>query len=329
VLNVGLTGNIASGKSTVVELFKKWGATVIDADVLAREAQAPGSTVLAAIAKRFGTDVLAHDGTLDRAALRAKVIGDNPALLALNAMVHPAVQQRRLDLQRAARERGDAIVINDIPLLFEVLDPGQFDTVVLVDAPATVRRARLRALRGLPNDDADRMIAAQMPAERKRGQSQHVIENTGTLAELEQGARRVFDELRVQAARAGLQRERPGQRLLLCAVDANDTAATPALKAIEGRYTDAGMKIEHATAKGLGKALRGERPLSIVATAAAADGARTAWDAAVPPRPCPLYHLSPDPDPVAVRLDLRPWGHERIALSEEDGAGLAPRADLV
>jgi len=329
MLNVGLTGNIASGKSTVVELFKKWGATIIDADLLAREAQAPGSAVLAAIAKRFGADVLAPDGTLDRVALRAKVMGDDAALLALNAMVHPAVQQRRLDLQRAARDRGDAIVINDIPLLFEVLDPVQFDTVVLVDAPPVVRRARLRALRGLSSADADRMIAAQMPAERKRGQSRHVIENTGTLAELQQEARRVFDEVRVQAARAGLQRERPGQRILLCAVDAKDTAATPALKAIEGRYTDAGMKVEHATVKGLGKALRGERPLSIVATAAAGDGARTAWDAADPPRPCPLYHLSPDPDPVAVWLDLRPWGHERIALSEEDGAGLAPRADLV
>src|SRR6201988_2793460 len=329
MLNVGLTGNIASGKSTVVELFKKWGATIIDADLLAREAQAPGSAVVAAIAKRFGSGVLAPGGTLDRAALRGKVMGDNDALHALNAMVHPAVQQRHLDVQRPARERGDAIVINDIPLLFEVLDPARFDTVVLIDAPVPVRRARLRALRGLSNDDADRMIAAQMPAERKRAQSRHVIENAGTLAELEQEARRVFEELRVQAARADVKSERPGQRVLLRAVDPKDAAATPALNAIERRYADAGMKVEHATVKGLGKALRGERPLSIVATAAAGAGARTVWDTAAPPRPCPLYHLSPDPDPVAVRLDLRPWGHERIALSEEDGAGLAPRADLV
>lgn len=328
MLNVGLTGNIASGKSTVVALFKKWGATIIDADVLAREAQAPGSAVLAAIAKRFG-GVLGPDGSLDRAALRAKVMGDDDALLALNAIVHPAVQQRRLDLQRAAREHGDAIVINDIPLLFEVLDPSQFDSVVLVDASPAVRRARLRTLRGLSNEDADRMIAAQMPAERKRAQSQHVIENTGTLTALEQQARRVFDELRARAARASVQNEQPGQRLLLCSLDAKDTASTPVFKAIESRYTDAGMRVEHIPVKGLGKALRGDRPLSIVATDAAGAGARTAWDAAVPPRPCPLYHLSPDPDPVAVRLDLRPWGHDRIALSEEDGAGLAPRADLV
>jgi dephospho-CoA kinase len=329
VLNVGLTGNIASGKSTVVELFKQWGATVIDADVLAREAQTPGSTVLAAIARRFGSDVLAADGSLDRGALRAKVMGDNDALLALNAIVHPAVQQRRVDLQRAARERGDAILINDIPLLFEVLDPAHFDAVVLVDAPAAVRRARLRALRGLSNEDADRMIAAQMAAERKRAQSHHIIENTGTLAELETHARRVFDDLRIQAARAGVKNERPGQRVLLCAVDTKEDAASPALKAIERRYTDAGMRVEHATVKGLGKSLRTDRPLSIVATAAAGEDARAVWDSAVPPRPCPLYHLSADPDPVAVRLDLRPWGHERIVLSEEDGAGLAPKADLL
>jgi len=329
MLNVALTGNIAAGKSTVVDLFKNWGATIIDADVLAREAQAPGSTVLAAIARRFGSDVLAGDGSLDRGALRGKVMGDNEALLALNAIVHPAVQQRRIDLQRAARERGDAILINDIPLLFEVLDPAQFDAVVLVDAPPAVRRARLRALRGLTNEDADRMIAAQMTAEHKRAQSHHVIENSGSLAELEEHARKVFDTLRVQAARAGVKNEQPGQRLLLCSVDTKDDAASPALKAIASRYTDAGMRIEHATVKGLGKTLRADRPLSIVATAAAGEGARAAWDAAVPPRPCPLYHLSADPDPVAVRLDLRPWGHERIALSEEDGAGLAPKADLL
>jgi hypothetical protein len=110
------------------------------------------------------------------------------------------------------------------------MDPAQFDAVVLVDAPPAVRRARLRALRGLTNEDADRMIAAQMAAERKRAQSHHVIENTGTLAELEEQARKVFDALRVQAARAGVKNEQPGQRLLLCSVDTKDDAASPALK---------------------------------------------------------------------------------------------------
>jgi len=328
MLNVGLTGNIASGKSTVVELFKKWGATVIDADALARDAQAPGSAVLAAIARRFGGDVLSQDGTLDRAGLRAKVIGDDAALAALNAIVHPAVQQRRLELQRAAGERGDAIVVNDIPLLFEVLDPAQFDAVVLVDAPVTLRRTRLRALRGLSNEEADRMISAQMPAERKRPRSQYVIENAGTLGDLEKDVKRIFAELRKRAARTGVRDEAPGQTLILAGQDAKDAAA-PVLHAIERRYHDAGMRVQHTTAKGLAKLLKTVTPLSIVTTAQAADGARAAWDAADPPRPCRLYYLSPDPDPIAVRLDLRPWGHERVALSEEDGAGLAPRADLL
>src|SRR5207247_9303195 len=94
VLNVALTGNIAAGKSTVVDFFRRWGATIIDADELARQAQAPGSEVLAGLVRRFGSDVRAADGSLDRAALRAKVLADQAALAAANAIVHPAVQRR-------------------------------------------------------------------------------------------------------------------------------------------------------------------------------------------------------------------------------------------
>src|ERR1041384_7094125 len=183
MLNVALTGNIAAGKSTVVGFFRRWGATIIDADELAREAESPGSEVLAAIVRRFGADSLQPDGSLDRAALRAKVMGDDAALAALNQIVHPAVAERRDSLQRAAQDRGDLLVVNDIPLLFEALDPAQFAVVVLVDAPEALRRTRLRAMRGLSNDDADRMIAAQMPAARKRDRSQFVIANAGTLPE--------------------------------------------------------------------------------------------------------------------------------------------------
>jgi dephospho-CoA kinase len=199
MLNVGLTGNIASGKSTVVELFRRWGATVIDADALAREAQSPGGEVLAAIVRRFGADVLAADRSLDRAALRAKVMGDDAALAALNAIVHPAVRRRREELIRAARSRGDWLVVNDIPLLFEVLDPTEFDVVVLVDAPVAVRRTRLQAMRGLSNQEADRMIAAQMSAEQKRGRSHYVIDNDDTREALEAKARRVYDALAQRA----------------------------------------------------------------------------------------------------------------------------------
>ena len=324
MLNVALTGNIAAGKSTVVDWFRRWGATVIDADVLAREAQAPGSDVLTTIVRRFGTGVLAKDGSLDRAALRAKVMGDDEALSALNAIVHPAVQSRRDSLLEAARQRGDVLLVNDIPLLFEVLDPKQFDVIVVVDAPVALRRTRLRTKRGLSNEEADRMIAAQMDAERKRAQAQYVIENDGSLDALEAHAHDVFTALRRRAAGTA-----PGA-LLLCAADAKDEART--LDAIAKRYADAGARVERATGKAptLTKALRAIEPPphAVIATEAASAAARTAWiDAG---RPGTLLYLAEDPDPVAVRLDLRPWGKgpEAAALSEEGGTGLAPRADV-
>jgi dephospho-CoA kinase len=199
VLNVALTGNIAAGKSTVIALFRRWGATIIDADELVREVEAPGTAVHAAIARRFGPEVLSPDGTLDRAALRARVLEDDASLAALNALVHPAVERRREALVDAAWKRGDRIVVNDIPLLFEVLDPDQFDAVVLIDAPVAVRRARLCGLRGLSTEDADRMIAAQQPSDRKRKKSQYVIDNDGTLGDLERRARSVYDDLERRA----------------------------------------------------------------------------------------------------------------------------------
>jgi dephospho-CoA kinase len=173
---------------------------VIDADELVREVEAPGTPVHAAIVRRFGPEVMSPDGSLDRAALRSKVLADGAALAALNALVHPAVERRREALVDAAWKRGDRIVVNDIPLLFEALDPDQFDAIVLVDAPVAVRRARLRGLRGLSAEDADRMIAAQMATDRKRKKSQYVIDNDGTLDELERRARAVFAELERRAA---------------------------------------------------------------------------------------------------------------------------------
>jgi dephospho-CoA kinase len=201
MLHIALTGNIGAGKTTVANLFRRWGATVIDADALVREAQAPGSPVLTAIAERFGADVLGSDGALDRAALRRRVMGDAAALAALNALVHPAVQRRRAQLASAAEARGDRIVVSDIPLLFEVADPTAFDAVVLVDAPVEIRRARLLRDRELTATEADRMIAAQQAAESKRARSDYVIENGADLAALEAGARRVWAALEARAAR--------------------------------------------------------------------------------------------------------------------------------
>ena len=194
-LHIGLTGNIASGKSTVAELFRRWGATIIDADVLAREAQRAGTPVFAAIVERFGPDVVRPDGELDRAALRARVMGQSAELAALNAIVHPAVRQAATALIDDARCAGTRLVVSDIPLLFEADDPDRFDAVVLVDAPPAVRRERLMRNRALSAEEADRMMAAQMPSADKRARSTHVIDNATDVASLERAARAVWAEL--------------------------------------------------------------------------------------------------------------------------------------
>jgi dephospho-CoA kinase len=199
MLNVALTGNIAAGKSAVAELFRAWGATLIDADRLAREAQAPGTTGLRAIAERLGQDLVGADGALDRTALRRRVMADPAALAELNRIVHPEVFRRRRALEAEARRRGDRIVVSDIPLLFEVADPAAFDVVVLVDAPEAVRRARLITERGLSALEADRMLAAQAPSGPKRERSTFVIDNDGDLATLEARAREVWTTLLARA----------------------------------------------------------------------------------------------------------------------------------
>jgi dephospho-CoA kinase len=204
MLNVALTGNIASGKSTVAELFRSWGATVIDADRLVRDAQAPGSPVLRAIAGRFGQDLIDPSGRLDRNALRQRVMGDPAALADLNRLVHPDVLRRRSALEHEARARGDRIVVSDIPLLFEAADPSGFDVIVLVDAPEAVRQSRLLTQRGLSTRDADEMLAAQAPTGPKRERSTYVIDNDGDRATLEARAREVWTQLvaRAEPARA-------------------------------------------------------------------------------------------------------------------------------
>src|SRR3954466_11878170 len=175
MLSVALTGNIGAGKSTVAELFRRWGATIIDADLLVRELQAPGQPVLARIITRFGSSLLQPDGTLNRAALRSRVLTDKAALADLNRIVHPEVHRRRLELIGQARARGDRVVVSDIPLLFESADSGEFDTVVLVDAPEPLRRQRLLAGRSLAEEEGDRLMAGapSSPPKRGRGGGRH------------------------------------------------------------------------------------------------------------------------------------------------------------
>jgi dephospho-CoA kinase len=199
MLSVALTGNIGAGKSTVAELFRRWGATIIDSDQLVREAQMPGRSALLQVAARFGREMIRPDGTLDRARLRAFVLADPRALEALNAIMHPEVHRHRRELLAEARERGDRIVVSDIPLLFEAADPSEFDAVVLVDAPESIRRQRLRQSRPLPEHEIDQLIAAQLPADSKRLRSDYVIENEGDHQALERSAASVWEALLARA----------------------------------------------------------------------------------------------------------------------------------
>ncbi|HRQ78976.1 MAG TPA: dephospho-CoA kinase [Gemmatimonadaceae bacterium] len=199
MLVIGLTGNIAAGKSAVAARLAAHGAPIVDADLLAREAVAPGSAALKAIAARFGAEMLTSDGSLDRAALRQLVFRDADARAALNAIVHPEVARLREVALAKHRAAGAALVVCDIPLLFETGLDAEMDRIVLVDAPVEVRRERLMRDRGLPAADADAMIAAQMPAERKRPRAHYIIENDGSRDALDAQVDAVWTALRAAA----------------------------------------------------------------------------------------------------------------------------------
>ena len=195
MLKVGLTGNIAAGKSTVAAAWRRLGATVVDADELARRAVERGTPALAAIHAAWGDTVLEPDGALDRAALRRIVFDVPEARERLEGNVHPAVAALREEAYAEAEARGERVVVADIPLLFEVGLADEFDVVVLVDAPEETRLMRLVGDRGLDPEEARRMIAAQMPSALKRARADFVVENTGSVSELERRADEVWEAL--------------------------------------------------------------------------------------------------------------------------------------
>jgi len=192
---IGLTGNIASGKSTVAEMLAKKGATIIDADELSRDAVTPGSPALESIVARWGPSVLSADGTLDRAAPRKTVFNNRSELDALNEIVHPEVMRLRASEVEAARMRGDRVIVAVIPLLFERHLADEFDFIVLVDAPRDVRLERIVRDRGLEEAEAMDMIASQMPAELKRARANWVIENSGSMEDLASEVDRLWEEI--------------------------------------------------------------------------------------------------------------------------------------
>ena len=192
---IGLTGNIASGKSTVARLLSEKGATIIDADVLARRVVEAGTPAFEEIVRRWGAAVVAPDGSLDRDELRRIVFGNHEELEALNQIVHPEVGAYRDRLVDDARQRGDRMVVCDIPLLFERRLTDDFDRIVLVDAPREVRLERLVRSRGLSETEAMDMITAQMPAELKRARADYIIDNVSTVRALEERVNEVWEAL--------------------------------------------------------------------------------------------------------------------------------------
>ena len=177
------------------------GATVIDADLLAREAVEPETQAFRDIIKRWGKDVLNDDGGLDRAALRRIVFADQSELDALNRIVHPLVTRLRDREIAQAKDRGDPIVICVIPLLFERNIVDEFDAIVLVDSPRPLRLERMVATRGMEATEAMNMIASQMPAELKRARADYVIENNGSLQDLERDVNALWSSLQRDAQR--------------------------------------------------------------------------------------------------------------------------------
>ncbi|CUR54098.1 Dephospho-CoA kinase [metagenome] len=200
-MRVGLTGGVASGKSTVSALLRELGAVVIDADQLARQVVEPGTAGLASIVDAFGPAVVAADGSLDRAAMGTIVFADEGKRRLLESIIHPLVRARGAELEAAAA--AGALVVHDIPLLFETGQADRFDAVLVVDVPPEVQLDRMISLRGLSRAEADARLAAQASREQRRSIATYVVDNSGTLEDLRERVTEVFDDLTGRAGGSG------------------------------------------------------------------------------------------------------------------------------
>lgn len=200
MLSVGLTGSVASGKSTVARVWAGRGVPVVSADALARRVVEPGGEGLSEVVEAFGPGVLRDDGTLDREALRARVFGDDEARRRLEAILHPRIARLR-DAWTAEREaEGAELVVAEIPLLFEAELEDEYDVTVVVHASREARLRRLAEERGIEADEARRIMDAQMDPAEKRRRADYVLENDGSLEELREAALELLDRLRDRAS---------------------------------------------------------------------------------------------------------------------------------
>ena len=196
---IGLTGNVASGKSTVARLWESAGVPRIDADQLAREAVAPGSEGLDRVVEWFGPEMLREDGTLDRDRMRLRIFDDDDARRELEGILHPIISRLREARVRSLAEEGAELVLSEIPLLFETGMEGTVDRVVVVHASKEERLRRMTEDRGIALVGARQVMASQGDPDEKRRKADHVLDNDGTPEELESAALALLDRIRRDA----------------------------------------------------------------------------------------------------------------------------------
>jgi dephospho-CoA kinase len=194
VLRVGLTGGIGAGKSEISRRLAAQGAVIIDADLIAREVVAPGTDGLASVVAAFGPDVLGPDGALDRVALGDVVFADKQKLASLNGIVHPLVGARMRELEELAGP--GSVLVHDVPLIAENDLAGSYDLVVVVDVPPRIQLDRLVRLRGMTREQAQARMAAQATREQRLAIADIVVDNSGSLAELDRQVGELWTELR-------------------------------------------------------------------------------------------------------------------------------------
>jgi len=192
---IGLTGGIATGKSTVAEILTGLGAAVVDADALAHEVTAVGSEAVAVIARDLGAEYVRADGSLDRPRLAERVFADRALLARLNAIVHPRVRSLIAERVHDLAARGAQVVVIDVPLLLESRERYEVDAVWLVYAPEPVQIRRLMARNGLSRSQAELRVRAQMPIEEKRRLADVVIDNTEDRLALRRQVEALYREL--------------------------------------------------------------------------------------------------------------------------------------
>lgn len=209
MLKIGLTGGIGAGKSTVSEILAAHGAVIIDADKIARAVVAPGEPLLERLAERFGKDVIADDGGLDRAQLAAAAFVDEDSTVALNALMHPAIRERTLE---HFTEHADAeVVVHDVPLLVENAMTPAYHLNLLVDVPAELRLERLMSARGMDRADAGSRIARQASDEDRYAVCDVIIDNAGPVGQTRTVVARLVED-RLLPFAANLRRQRRAER---------------------------------------------------------------------------------------------------------------------